>query len=416
MALVALLLHAAAAAPEPPEPLDPLWLRQGLVADAAQLRLFRQQLGAVAIAADEAVLADAHEVAQLRTAAEELSSGLSRMLGRNVSATCCSSKPASAHGHLAVSVAEAHLSTLGTEGFTLASADGDPLYAASLRAATASGALHGAFRLLGYVQRTEPLPQELESIPQMELRIWDLWDDTTGDVTRGFAGDSLLFPNAMWKDPNTQDGPPPTKLFVAPCDATDTMQHWAGRVLSQPGAVSGFRNGNGQCVSADKNPPYIAPCSDAADNNTLFWYNTTALQLSIGPLVPGVNGTGRECFDINHAQGPDIDECKSQSALASFRFPLTAAVHLVADHCHPLYPGGGGERDFHNQQFHIKPVGGPEQSADEEWKLLESVSAVGHCLTLRNSFPPSPAAPKNVSWSERFHQMMRLLKSAGMNG
>ena len=100
------------------------------------------------------------------------------------------------------------------------------------------------------------------------------------------------------------------------------------------------------------------------------------------------------------------------------RFPLTAAVDLAADHCHPLYPGGGGERDFHNQQFHIKPVPGRRAawSADEEWKMLESVSAVGHCLTLRNSFPPSPAAPKNVSWSERFHQMMRLLKSAGMNG
>jgi len=98
------------------------------------------------------------------------------------------------------------------------------------------------------------------------------------------------------------------------------------------------------------------------------------------------------------------------------RFPLTAAVDLAADHCHPLYPGGGGERDFHNQQFHIKPVGGPAQSAHEDWKLLESVSAVGHCLTLRNSFPPSPAAPKNVSWSERFHQMMRLLRSAGING
>ena len=58
-----------------------------------------------------------------------------------------------------------------------------------------------------------------------------------------------------------------------------------------------------------------------------FWYNATALQLSIGPLAPGVGGRGRTCFDVNHAQGPDIDTY----------------------HCHPLYRGGGGERDYHNQ-------------------------------------------------------------------
>ena len=28
----------------------------------------------------------------------------------------------------------------------------------------------------------------------------DLWDGLTGDVTRGFAGDSLIWPMAMWRD------------------------------------------------------------------------------------------------------------------------------------------------------------------------------------------------------------------------
>ena len=33
-----------------------------------------------------------------------------------------------------------------------------------------------------------------------------------------------------------------------------------------------------------------------------------------------------------------------------------AGPDLGTYHCHPLYPGGGGERDFPNQQWQIKPV------------------------------------------------------------
>ena len=44
-------------------------------------------------------------------------------------------------------------------------------------AASSSGALYGAFRLLGYLQRGEPLPSNLTSIPAMKLRVFDLWDE-----------------------------------------------------------------------------------------------------------------------------------------------------------------------------------------------------------------------------------------------
>ena len=99
----------------------------------------------------------------------------------------------------------------------------------------------------------------------MELRVWDLWDDLTGDVTRGFSGDSLIWPQAMWKDPDTASGPPPTKMFLAPCDASDVMQRWSGSMLSSPGkAASDFKNGNGQCVTANKSPPTVAPCGSLA--------------------------------------------------------------------------------------------------------------------------------------------------------
>ena len=86
------------------------------------------------------------------------------------------------------------------------------------------------------------------------------------------------------------------------------------------------------------------------------------------------------------------------------------------------------------RQWHLKPVATQEQQAQarqeqgqeqeqgqgqgqaEQWQLVESVSAGGQCLTLRNSFPPSPAAPTTQRWSERLVALMRLLKSAGLNG
>jgi hypothetical protein len=375
--------------------LDEMWLRQAVIVDETLLKAYRAQIGAVAVRADPEIFVDRTEEAQLHTVAEELSAGLTRMLGVNVTAACCdAAKLGDLGGMLSVHVTAAARERLGAEGFQISSTEST----ASLTAATASGALYGSFRLLSYIQRGVSLPREFESVPDMELRVWDLWDDLTGDVTRGFAGDSLIWPMAMWRDPNIQDGPPPTKLFLAPCDATDTMQHFSGAMLSKPGSVSGIKNGNGNCITADKSPPFVEPCNSigAGDNSSLFWYNKTSLQISVGPVVAGVGGVLRTCFDINHGAGPD----------------------LGTYHCHPLYPGGGGERDYPNQQWHIKPVRTTAGLGVDDWMQLAAAGplAQGQCLTLRNSYPPSPTAPSNMSFSERLVKLMRLLKSSGMNG
>lgn len=386
----ALLPHTPSPAPGPK--LDEMWLRQPLVGSQALRRTYRSQLGrAVDIHAEAPVVADPVARAQLYTVVEELSGGLRRLLGANVTTSCCthnrSSRRSNTAGRLTVEVSAAHVASLGMEGFDLSSTDN----AVVMRAATASGALYGAFRLLSYVQRALPLPSQTQEAPDMELRIWDLWDDLSGDVTRGFAGDSLIWPQAMWIDPNTDDGPAPTKLFVAPCNGTDPMQHWEGSALTRPGAVSRLANGNGQCLSTSSGLT-VVPCSSISPdraNSSRFWLNTTSDQISVGPLVRGVGGAGRRCFDINHGAGPDVGTY----------------------HCHPLYPGGGGERDYANQQWRIQPLAG-------SWVQLaaKGLLAQGQCLTLRNSFPPSPAAPKGISWSDRLVQLMRLLKSSGMNG
>ena len=81
----------------------------------ARLRTYRAQMRAVAVSADAALLADPGELAQLRTAAAELGGGLSRLLGTNVSASCCAAKAAgNGAGTLAMTVGAVHRA-LGTE-------------------------------------------------------------------------------------------------------------------------------------------------------------------------------------------------------------------------------------------------------------------------------------------------------------
>ncbi|EGB04646.1 hypothetical protein AURANDRAFT_10378, partial [Aureococcus anophagefferens] len=75
---------------------------------------------------------------------------------------------------------------------------------------TASGAWYGAFKLLSYVQRRLPLPERDASAPAMELRAWNLWDTLSGVVERGNAGNSLVWPYALYDD----DKPPhPAQLY-----------------------------------------------------------------------------------------------------------------------------------------------------------------------------------------------------------
>ena len=127
----------------------------------------------------------------------------------------------------------------------------------------------------------------------------------------------------------------------------------------------------------------------------------------MGQAVAGVaggetgetGGTGEtsSCLDINHAIGPDIDIYR----------------------CHPL-----GERDYQNQQFDIISGGGhgggedgvvEKNSSGEPWVRLQSRSAAGKCLTLLNAFPNAPDSPV-MPLGERVDKMLRLLKSAGVNG
>jgi alpha-glucuronidase len=180
--------------------LDPMWLRFPLVPSPSLRAAYASSLGGgVAFVADASVLASPAEEAQLHTAADELTTALSALLGTTVSVTCCGPSPGAggtssttsataAGGVLLVSVGQAgpeHDHTeLGPEGYSISIRGGGS--GITLGAMTASGALYGMYRLLSTMQRGEAIEAE-SSVPHMTLRIWDLWDDTDGDVTRGYA-------------------------------------------------------------------------------------------------------------------------------------------------------------------------------------------------------------------------------------
>lgn len=175
----------------------------------------RAPLGIVAAAAANLSVAARHvaageSLAQLQSVANELTAGLSALLGRSTPAIICGDAvaiasiapcPAAASDTLVVSIVADHagISQLGPEGFLLTLQDGH----LSMQVATSSGALYGAFHVLQMMMRSEPLPvvpgaaAHVVSVPAMQLRIWDQWDNLNGNIERGFGGNSVIWPYAL---------------------------------------------------------------------------------------------------------------------------------------------------------------------------------------------------------------------------
>lgn len=194
---LALVLGRTGSATPLPLGADPLWLRYPLIADSAHLHSYRALLGDGTVSVESGGLTDASSLAQLHACAEELSDGLSGLLGLKISASCCSPGPSASSGPAALTVRVVPSdAALGEEGFRLSRSSSSGVI---LEAKAASGALYGSFRLLSFLQRGEPVPSNFTSTPAMALRIWDLWDVLSGEVTRGYAGRSLIWPMALCK-------------------------------------------------------------------------------------------------------------------------------------------------------------------------------------------------------------------------
>ena len=375
-----LLAVVSASTPAAAPTADKMWLRFAAIPPSTLRNTYVSQLkDGVFVYAEAHTLAAPSALTQLHTAANELSTSLSSLLGIAIPVTCCSHRHPPSTTTLTVNVGSTVVAsnTVDIEGYTLSPH--------LITALTPSGALYGVYRYLSYLQRQLPLPGTSQapviSNPAMTHRMWDMWDQLTGDVTRGFAGDSIIWPYARW---NNDVGPPPIQLFVAPCSDKDPFQSWSGALFDGTGQSSSMvNNGNGKCVT-NQLPGGVQVTECKQTPTTTYWYNSTVQQISIGNR----STADKTCLDINHALGPDLDYYA----------------------CHPL-----GARDYQNQQFDIESINATTATTDTPPTYrLKSISAANQCITLRNSFPPSPDTP-DISYLQRWDMLLRFLKSTGIN-
>jgi alpha-glucuronidase len=84
------------------------------------------------------------------------------------------------------------LTGLGTEGFVLRTVSIAGHRAIVVAAAGDAGVLYGTFELLRLMQTRQPLGRlDVRSVPRIQLRLLNHWDNLDGTVERGYAGASI---------------------------------------------------------------------------------------------------------------------------------------------------------------------------------------------------------------------------------
>ena len=366
---------------------DPLWLRY-------EKKLINAPYVSIHIESDAIACHDPIQQTQLQAAAQELTLGFTKMYNTttlqvsccgcpNDSSTTVPRRNPSADETLQFSIITSRSSDLGPEGFEIINSN-------SVVASTSSGLLYGTFHVLSLLQRHRGLPSvTYTSIPAMERRMWDLWDQLDGSVTRGFAGSSLLWPYALYED----SAPPPrTSVFITTCNASDPYQQWYGDTLlhdkGQPSKIYNNPTKNKtiqSCMSTLIMTDPVQTSLRCDSDSAMFYYNHSNKTLSVHTPSQGTHdphGQVGSCLDLNGGNGPDIDlwECHNS---------------MNHDSLHQQF-------DYNTTTMAITP------SMDKT-----------QCLTLDRT-TPIPADndilnPWNGQWKVRAENLFRLMKSAGLN-
>jgi alpha-glucuronidase len=149
-----------------------LWLRYDRIADDAQRAAYAQACGRIVLATPAG--ADSPTLAAAR---DELTAGLSGLLGIS---------PPAALERSAVNAA------LGNEGYAVSAIARDGHASVVIAANRDIGVLYGAFALLRHLQTGGSLAHlDLVSVPKIQRRLLDHWDNLNRTASRGYAGFSL---------------------------------------------------------------------------------------------------------------------------------------------------------------------------------------------------------------------------------
>jgi alpha-glucuronidase len=183
-------LAGSARAQGPAEDGYQLWLRYRPVSDAVRLREYRAAASYLVMPVDSPTL---------RAARDELTAGLSGLLGARVAVArsvtrqgaVVAGTPASSRLVASLPLRD-QLRRVGDEGFLLRSVTIGGRRAIVIAANRDVGVLYGAFHLLRLMQTHASLRGlAVASAPRIRLRLLDHWDNLDRTVERGYAGRSL---------------------------------------------------------------------------------------------------------------------------------------------------------------------------------------------------------------------------------
>jgi alpha-glucuronidase len=152
-----------------------LWLKYDLIKDARQRASYARSTQFIVLNSSSPVL---------KTAAEELQTGLQGLVGKTVPIV------ANAGGKTGgiVLASDPNLKSVNDEGYQILNRQNTITITGKID----SGVLYGVFALLRHLQTRQSIAQlSLTSSPKIQHRMLNHWDNTDASIERGYAGESL---------------------------------------------------------------------------------------------------------------------------------------------------------------------------------------------------------------------------------
>lgn len=180
--LFALLLAATSCYAQVPSTGDDgyrLWLKYDLIRDVPTRQAYARLTQFIVMP---------NQSSLLRSAADELQTGLQGLLGKSVPVVAGpTASPTGRTGGIAMQVSPQE-SALNREGYRITTTNGN----LTITGQTDAGVLYGAFALLRQMQTGQSIDRiTLTSSPKVQYRMLNHWDNVDGTVERGYAGQSL---------------------------------------------------------------------------------------------------------------------------------------------------------------------------------------------------------------------------------
>ncbi|AUD03303.1 alpha-glucuronidase family glycosyl hydrolase [Spirosoma pollinicola] len=155
-----------------------LWLKYNLIKDVPKREAYARSAQFIALTGTSPIL---------KSAAEELQTGLQGLLGKTVPIIANAGNRTG--GIVLTNASGADVQTLTKEGYKLASRKGSNI---TVSGKTDSGVLYGVFALLRQLQTGQAIDNlSLAGNPKIQYRLLNHWDNTNGTIERGYAGESL---------------------------------------------------------------------------------------------------------------------------------------------------------------------------------------------------------------------------------